>query len=65
MAASLGGKGVRVATRSELASALEAAHADETAFHLIEIIIPRDAISRTLERFVGAIRQKSALGKDG
>jgi indolepyruvate decarboxylase len=65
MAASLGGKGVRVATRADLASALDAAHADETAFHLIEIIIPRDSISRTLERFVGAIRQKSALGKDG
>lgn len=63
MAASLGGKGVRVATRAELAAALTAAHADESRWHLIEIMIPRGAYSRTLDRFVEAVRRRSVLGK--
>jgi len=63
MAAGLGGKGVRVATRKALAAALEEAIADETTFRLIEIIIPRGALSRALERFTAAIAGKSALGK--
>ncbi len=64
MAAPLGGRGYRAATRNELAGALAAAHADDSTFQLIEIMIPRGEISSTLERFVGAIREKSALGKD-
>jgi indolepyruvate decarboxylase len=63
MAASLGGKGIRVSTRAELADALAAAYADETAFQLVEIMIPRGELSRTLERFTAAIAEKSALGK--
>jgi len=63
MAAGLGGKGVRVASRKALAAALEDAVADETSFRLIEIMIPRGELSRALERFTGAIAKKSALGK--
>lgn len=63
MAAGLGGKGVRVSTRAELASALDAARQDDSCFQLIEIMIPREAMSRALERFTGAIAQKSALGR--
>ena len=61
MATPLGGKGRRVQTRAELASALAAAQADESCFQMIEIMIPRGEISNTLQRFVGAIREKSAL----
>ena len=63
MAAALGGAGRRVQTRAELADALAEAHADDSRFHLIEIMIPRGEISTTLQRFVNAIKQKSALGK--
>jgi indolepyruvate decarboxylase len=64
MASSLGGKGVRVATRKALAAALEDAVADESAFRLIEIMIPRGELSRTMERFTAAIARKSALAKE-
>jgi indolepyruvate decarboxylase len=63
MAKSLGGKGVRVATRKALAEALDAAHADTTQWQMIEIMIPRDAYSRTLTRFVAAAKTRSVLGK--
>jgi indolepyruvate decarboxylase len=63
MAAGLGGKGVRVATRKALAAALEEAVADEKTFRLIEVMIPRGELSRALERFTGAIASKSALGR--
>ncbi len=62
MASGLGGKGVRVATRKALAAALEEAVADASQFRLIEIMIPRGELSRTLERFTGAIAKKSVLG---
>ena len=61
IAVSLGGKGHRAETRAELAAALNAAHADESCFQLVEIMIPRGEISDTLKRFVSAIREKSAL----
>jgi indolepyruvate decarboxylase len=63
MAGPLGGRGHRVRTRAELAAALAAAHADESAWQLIEIMIPRGEYSRTLQRFVGAVRRRSVLGK--
>jgi indolepyruvate decarboxylase len=62
MAGPLGGKGVRVATRAELASALAQAYADRSTWHLIEIMIPRDAYSSTLSRFVNAVKKRSVLG---
>ena len=60
MATPLGGKGRRVTTRAELWDALLAAHADESAWHLIEIMIPRDVYSRTLSRFVSSVKRASA-----
>ncbi len=61
IADSLGGKGRRVTTRAELVDALAEAHADESRFRLVEIMIPRDELSQTLERFTKAIAAKSAL----
>lgn len=52
MAAPLGGHGVRVATRAALAQALEEAVARRGMFSLIEVMLPRGAISDTLGRFV-------------
>ncbi len=63
MAEGLGGRGVRVSTRNELAQALAEAVADDTRFQLIEIMIPRDALSRTLTRFTAALAEKSALAQ--
>lgn len=51
-AAALGGEGRRVATRAELAQALEAAVAARGRFQLVEAMIPRGVISETLRRFV-------------
>lgn len=58
MAAPLGGRGTRVNTRAELATALEAAYARRGTFELIEIMIPRGSISKTLARFVEAFGQR-------
>lgn len=62
IAESLGGRGHRAATRAELATALRVAHADADHWHLVEAIIPPGEYSDILNRFVGAIRQKSVLG---
>lgn len=60
-AETMGGKGVRVSTPAQLIAALEQAHGDENCFQLIEIMLPRDALSQTLSRFTDAIARKSAL----
>jgi indolepyruvate decarboxylase len=52
IAASIGGYGVRVATRRELAAALDAAVKRRGVFSLIEVMLPRGVTSKTLERFV-------------
>jgi indolepyruvate decarboxylase len=54
MAAPLGGRGHRVTTRAELATALDAAVADTSTFHILDVVMPRGARSRTLSRFVEA-----------
>jgi indolepyruvate decarboxylase len=51
----LGGEGVRVRTRRELAAALRAAASRRGRFQLIDAVIPRGVISPTLSRFVGGI----------
>jgi len=61
MAPSMGGIGTRVSTRKQLAEALSSAHADDSSFHLIEVMLERGAISPTLQRFVDAIKERSAL----
>ncbi|HET9694775.1 MAG TPA: indolepyruvate/phenylpyruvate decarboxylase [Steroidobacteraceae bacterium] len=61
-AAPLGGDGVRVHTRRELAAALEHATATRGRFQLIDAVIPRGAVSPSLARFVATLapRQQSA-----
>ncbi len=65
LADGLGGRGHRATTRAELAAALEAAHSDTSCFQLVEVMLPRGAISETLQRFVTAIRNLSALAQEG
>ncbi|MGP9811123.1 indolepyruvate/phenylpyruvate decarboxylase [Rhodopseudomonas sp. NSM] len=52
IAPSIGGHGVRVRTRAELAAALDAAFNRRGQFSLIEVTLPRGATSHTLARFV-------------
>ena len=60
LAAPLGGDGVRVATRRELAAALEAAADRRGRFQLIEAMVPAGSVSPTLGGFVGALQRRSA-----
>ncbi len=59
MSAGLGGDGVRVRTRRELAAALAHAHATRGRFQLIEAMIPRGVLSQTLSRFVAGVKRLS------
>jgi indolepyruvate decarboxylase len=59
-AAPLGGKGVRVTTRRELAAALDGAAGSRGRFQLIEVMIPAGCVSPTLEGFVRALQRRSA-----
>lgn len=63
----LGGVGRRVRTRRELQEALERAVSERGRFQLIEVMIPRGALSSTLERFVAGFRGKreAAAGPSG
>jgi len=63
IAKSIGGHGERVATRRQLAAALEAAVKRRGVFSLIEVMLPRGVTSDTLARFVAgfkAAREKKA-----
>jgi indolepyruvate decarboxylase len=51
----LGGHGRRVTTRAELQEALDAAFVDDSRFQLIDIVLPRGVMSRTLSRFVEGV----------
>ena len=65
LAPALGGFGERVATRRELAAAIERAVARRGVFCLIEVMLERGKTSHTLERFVAgfqAARERSAGG---
>jgi indolepyruvate decarboxylase len=55
IAKSLGGYGVRVNTRRELAQALDAAHRAKGQFQLIEVMLERGGTSDTLRRFAAAL----------
>jgi indolepyruvate decarboxylase len=63
VATALGGDGVRVSTRAELVAALERAHATRGRFQLIDAVIPRGVLSRTLSRFVPGVRRLGAAGE--
>ncbi len=56
LAGPLGGDGVRVTTRRELADALARAHATRGRFQLIEAMLPRGRTSDTLARFVAGFK---------
>jgi indolepyruvate decarboxylase len=58
VANAIGGVGVRVSTRAELAAALERAAESRGRFQLIEAMIPRGALSTTLARYVEGFRKK-------
>jgi len=55
LAQALGGEGVRVQTRSQLAKALHDAFQRREKFQLIEVIVPRGKTSRTMSQFVSGI----------
>ncbi len=57
MAVGMGGAGVRVHTRAELKAALDHAFATRGQFQLIEIMIPRGVLSKTLQRFVAGVKR--------
>ncbi len=61
LAGHLGGVGHRATNRAELWTALTTAADDPGRWHLIDAIIPRDVYSPTLSRFVGTMKQRSAL----
>jgi indolepyruvate decarboxylase len=58
LADSLGGVGIRVHTRRELAEALEHAVADEGRFVLIDVVMERGRMSTTLSRFVESFERR-------
>lgn len=62
LAGPLGGDGVRVATRRELAAALERAHATRGRFQLVEVMLPRGMTSDTLARFVAGFKAARERG---
>ena len=57
LASGLGGDGVRVSTRAELAQALESAVSTRGRFQLVEIMVPRGVLSETLSRFAAGIKR--------
>jgi indolepyruvate decarboxylase len=59
-AAPLGGDGMRVGTRRELAAALATAAARRGRFQLIEAMIPAGSVSPTLAGFVAALKRRSS-----
>src|SRR5205085_6637059 len=60
MAPALGGHGERVSTRRQLQAALERAIARRGQFSLIEVMLPRGAISTTLALFVAGFNAARA-----
>jgi len=60
IAQALGGDGARVRTRRELVDALERAIDRRGRFQLVEAMIPRGSLSKTLERFVAGVKRLSA-----
>ncbi len=62
LADSLGGVGIRVHTRRELAEALEHAVADRGRFVLLDVVMERGRISSTLSRFVESFERRRSQG---
>ena len=62
LAGPLGGEGVRVHSRRELAAALERAVASHGRFQLIEVMLQRGSTSDTLARFVAGFKAARERG---
>jgi indolepyruvate decarboxylase len=58
LAGPLGGEGVRVSTRRELALALDRAANTRGRFQLIEVMLEKGAVSTTLARFVEGLKRR-------
>jgi indolepyruvate decarboxylase len=58
IARSLGGRGTRVATRAELARALEDAARERGRFHLIHAKITPGTLSERMQRFAAAVSRR-------
>jgi indolepyruvate decarboxylase len=63
LAGPLGGLGIRVRTRRELAEALELAIATRDRFVLIDVVMERGRMSGTLSRFVEGFTQRRAAAE--
>ena len=63
LAGPLGGLGIRVRTRRELAEALELAVATRDQFVLIDVVMERGSMSDTLSRFVQGFRRRRAAAE--
>jgi len=63
IASALGGDGTRVLTREALKSALHAAMSRRGRFQLIEVMIPRGVVSKTLQRFVAGLTRFASGGE--
>ncbi len=59
MAAAMGGIGTRVTSRAQLRDALERAMTTPGRFHLVEIMLAREAVSGTLARYVAEFQKQS------
>jgi indolepyruvate decarboxylase len=65
LAGPLGGLGIRVRTRRELAEALELAVATRDRFVLIDVVMERGSMSDTLSRFVQGFGRRRASAEAG
>jgi len=65
LAGPLGGLGIRVRTRRELAEALELAVATRDRFVLIDVVMERGSMSDTLSRFVQGFGRRRAAAESG
>jgi indolepyruvate decarboxylase len=63
LAGPLGGDGMRVTTRRELAAALTRAQATRGRFQLIEVMIEQGSVSATLEGYISALRKTRSLAE--
>ncbi len=54
----MGGEGVRVSSRAELSEALERAWQRTGRFQIIEVMLPKGAVSNTLARFVAGLKKR-------
>lgn len=63
LAEGLGGTGIRVHTRRQLAAALERAAATPGRFVLVDVVMQRGAMSGTLSRFVEGFKRRRAAAE--